>query len=100
MTLNIIFSVVTDEPIEFEKQTVEVQDLKKITDHFRESYGIYLNLLKKIRKIITRNRLELGTLGFDRLCPKIFLDIDRESLSLPCSCYYIQKLVNVEGSSH
>jgi hypothetical protein len=40
---------VTDEVVEFEK-VVEVQDLKKITDRFREIYGIYFKLIKKRRK--------------------------------------------------
>ena len=32
--------LVTNEPIEFEKTPVEVQDYKKITDHFRGIYRI------------------------------------------------------------
>jgi hypothetical protein len=31
----------TDELVEFEKKPVEVQDCRKITDHFREIYRIY-----------------------------------------------------------
>ena len=34
-TLHILFSVVTHEPVEFEKQSVEVQDFEKINDCFR-----------------------------------------------------------------
>jgi hypothetical protein len=37
----IIFSVVTDEPLEFEKSLFEVQDWRKITDQFRRIYGLY-----------------------------------------------------------
>ena len=37
--------LVTDEPVEFEKKPVEVQDSRRITDHFRRIYGIYLKLL-------------------------------------------------------
>ena len=33
--------LVTDEPVEFEKQPVEVQTFRKMTDHFRGSYRIY-----------------------------------------------------------
>jgi hypothetical protein len=34
--------LVIDEPVEFEKQPVEVhQDCRKITDHFRGIYRIY-----------------------------------------------------------
>ena len=33
--------LVTDEPVEFEKEPVEVQDFRKITHHFRRIYIIY-----------------------------------------------------------
>ena len=36
--------LVTDEPVEFEKKPAEVQDFRRITDHFRGIYGIYLKL--------------------------------------------------------
>ena len=40
--------LVTDEPVEFEKQPVEVhQDYMKITDHCRGMYRIYPNLTRK-----------------------------------------------------
>ena len=39
--------LVTDEPVEFEEYPVEVQDCKKITDHFRIIYRIYPNLVKE-----------------------------------------------------
>ena len=41
--------LVTNEPVEFEKQLVEHQDCKIITDSFRGIYIIYLNLIKEIR---------------------------------------------------
>ena len=41
--------LVTDSPVEFEESLVEVQDFRKITDHFREIYGIYLKLMERIR---------------------------------------------------
>ena len=47
---------VTDEP-------VEVQDCRKITDHFRGIYSVYPNLIKKNRRMPTCNRLDLQTLG-------------------------------------
>jgi hypothetical protein len=37
--------LVTDELVEFEKSPVEIQDFRRITDHFRGIYGIYLKLL-------------------------------------------------------
>ena len=33
-----------DEPVEFEKWLVEVQDFKKYTDHFRGIYGMHFIL--------------------------------------------------------
>ena len=39
--------LVTDEPVEFEKQPVEVQDCSKITDRFRGIYIICSNLMKE-----------------------------------------------------
>ena len=48
--------LITDEP-------VEVQDCKKITDHFRGIHGIYPNLIKENWRMSTCNRLDLQTLG-------------------------------------
>jgi hypothetical protein len=45
-SLNIILSVVSNEPVGFEKQLVGVQDFMKITNHCREVYGTYLKLTK------------------------------------------------------
>ena len=39
--------LVADEPVEIETQPVEVQDFKKITDHFRGLYGIYRKSIKE-----------------------------------------------------
>ena len=36
-----------NEPVEFEKQPVVVQDCMKITDHFGGFYSIYPNLIKE-----------------------------------------------------
>ena len=38
--------LVTDEPVEFQKQLVEVQDCRRIIDHFRGVYRIYPDLIK------------------------------------------------------
>jgi hypothetical protein len=48
--------LVTDEP-------VEVQECRRITDHFRGSYRIYPKLIKENRRMSTCNRLDLETLG-------------------------------------
>ena len=40
------------EPVEFEKEPVEVQGCRRITDHLRGIYGIYHpNLMKENRRI-------------------------------------------------
>ena len=62
--------LVTDQPVEFEKQPVEVQDDRKITDYFRGIYIIYPNSVKENRRMSTCNRLELQTLGFQPIMPK------------------------------
>ena len=49
--------LVTDQP-------VEVQDYRKLTDQFRENYGIYFKLIKKNRKIATWNWLDLVNTRF------------------------------------
>ena len=51
-------------------EAVEVQDYRKITNHFRGTYKIYPNLIKENRRISTCNRLELQTLGFQPVKPK------------------------------
>ena len=54
---------VTDEPVEFDKSPPgEVQDIRKIADHFRGIYRIHLKISKKNRKLSTCNRLDLETL--------------------------------------
>ena len=55
--------LVADEPVEFEKSPVEVQDCREITDHFRGIYRIYPNLIKEDRRMSTCNQLDLQTLG-------------------------------------
>ena len=49
---------------------VEVQDCRKLTDHFRGIYRIYLTLMKENRRMSTCHRLDLQTLDLNRLCPK------------------------------
>ena len=43
--------LVTNEPVEFEKQLVEVQECMKITDNLKGIYKIYPNLIKAIRRM-------------------------------------------------
>jgi hypothetical protein len=38
--------LVTNEPVEFEKQLVAVGDFRRITHHFRGIYSIYLKRMK------------------------------------------------------
>ena len=47
VTLNIVLSVVTDEPVEFKKQLVRIHDFKKITDRSKRIYEIFFNLIRK-----------------------------------------------------
>ena len=64
--------LVTSEPVEFEKEPGEVQDCRKITDHFRGIYRLYPNLVKENRRMSTCNgRLDLQTLGSRPVMPKI-----------------------------
>ena len=49
--------------------------LKKTIDQIRGTYGIYLNLVKKNRKITTRNQSDLETLGFSPIMPINLMDI-------------------------
>ena len=51
--------LVTNEPVEFEKEPVEVQDCRIITDHFRGIYRIYSNLIKENQRMSTYNLLDL-----------------------------------------
>ena len=53
--------LVTDEPVEFEKWPVEVEDCMKIIDYFRGIYRIYPSLTKENRRMSTCNRLDLQT---------------------------------------
>ena len=62
--------LVTDEPVEFEKLPVEIQDGRKITGHYRGIYRIYPNLIKENRRMSTCNRLDLQTLGSQPVVPK------------------------------
>jgi hypothetical protein len=62
--------VVTDEPVEFEKHLVDIQDLKNFTNRLRGTYGTDLKLIEKNRKISMCNWLDLETLGSWPIMPK------------------------------
>ena len=66
--------LVTNEPVVFEKQPVEVQDCRKIMDYFRGIYRIYPNLIKENRRMSTCNWLDLQTLGSQPIMPKNLSD--------------------------
>ena len=55
--------LVTVNHVSFKKQPIEIQDFRRITDHFRIIYGIYLNLLYKNQRMSTCQQLDLQTLG-------------------------------------
>ena len=48
--------LVTNDPVEFEKEPVEAQDCMKITNHLRGIYIIFLNSVKEIWRISICNR--------------------------------------------
>ena len=52
--------LVTDEPVEFEKSPIEVQDCKKIPDHSRGIYRIYPNSIKENPKDVNMEPVGLG----------------------------------------
>ena len=60
----------SNEPVEFEKKIVDVQDCRKITDHFKGIYRIHLNSIKENRRMSACNRLDLQTLGSHPVMPK------------------------------
>ena len=62
--------LLTNEPVEVEKQPVEVQDCRKITDNFKRIYRTYPNLIEEKRRMSTCNRLDLQTLGSQPVMPK------------------------------
>ena len=66
---------VTNELGEFKKYPVEVQNCRKIADHFRGIYRIYPNWIKENRRMWTCNWSDMQTLGSPqpvvKLCPKI-----------------------------
>ena len=66
--------LVTNEPVEFEKEPVEVQDCRKTTDHSKEVYRIYPNLIKENRRMSTCNRLDFQTLGSQPVIPQNLSD--------------------------
>ena len=69
------WQLVTDEPVKFENEPVEVQNCKKITHHFRGIYRIYPNFMKENRRMSTCNRLDLQTVGSQPvIMPKKFPD--------------------------
>ena len=62
--------LVPNEPVEFEEWQVEIQDCRKITDHFRGIYRMYFNLIKENRRMSICNRLDLQTLESQHVLPK------------------------------
>ena len=80
----------TIDPVEFEKQPVEVQDCRKFIDHFRGICRIYPNLNKENRKMSTWNRLDLQTLESQPVMPNNLPDHWYNAPKIKC---YIQVLV-------
>ena len=59
-----------DEPVEFEKYPVEIQNVVKITDNVRIIHELYLMCIKKNWKMSTCNWLNLEVLGSGPVMPK------------------------------
>ena len=55
--------LVTDDPVEFEKYLLDIQDVKNFTNRSRGIYGTYLELIQKNRKITTHNWLDWETVA-------------------------------------
>ena len=79
------WQLVTNEPMEFEKWPVEVQNCRRITDHYRGIYRIYPNLIKENRRMSTCNWLDLQTLGSQPVMPKNLPDHCLEA------CIYVSR---------
>ena len=63
--------LVTNEPVEFEKQPVEVQDCKEITDHFRGICRKHPNLIKANKGCQHATGWTSNHEDLNRLSPKI-----------------------------
>ena len=50
-------------PVEFEKYPVELQDFRKITDHFKGIYRIHLKLTKQNRRTSTYDQFNQESSG-------------------------------------
>ena len=77
--------LVTNEPVEFEKQLVEVGDCRKITDDIKGIYRrIYPDLITENRRMSTCNLLDLQTRGSQPISmPK----------NLPNHCFQVQWVI-------
>jgi hypothetical protein len=74
--------LVTDELVEFEKELIEIQDFRKIIDHFRGIYGLYLNLMKEKPVGLVNTRI-----FFYQLFPQIFPNTDGKRAKVIHKCY-------------
>ena len=67
-----VLNNVWEEPVEFKKKTVEVQDFRKFTNSFRWIYhGIYLNRRKQNQKMVNMKPVGFKiSKDLDQPCPK------------------------------
>ena len=69
--------------------TDELQDFRKIADHFRGIYRIYPSLMKENQRMLTCNRLDLQTFGSQLIMPKNLPNLWKCSLCrLICATRY------------
>ena len=79
--------LVTIEPVEFEKQPVEVQDFKKMTNTVVWNVKLLTQSNKNKKKkqsMSTYIQLDLEHYGFHQLWLKIFMDTDVSAFFLKC----------------
>ena len=60
--------------LSFRSNQLKFKTAKEMTDHFRDIYRIYPNLMKEIQRMSTCNRLDLQTLGSQPIMPKNLRD--------------------------
>ena len=94
------WQLVTEEPVEFEKSPVQVQDWRRITDRFRGVCRIDPNLVKGNRRMSTCNRLDLQTLESPPVMPKSLPDHWFRRLMTSSLSYSMHIYVKCQVSCH
>ena len=80
---------ITNQPVEFEKLPVEVQDCRKMTARFKGIYEIYSDLMEENGRMSTCNWFDLQTLGSQLIKPKNLSHHWLEELAIVQASYVI-----------